>query len=96
MAVAAFSRMAARLLAGPLGQGATLRGDVACRVNLEHGVEFSGYEGEVSQTRTVATLEKSLSPRQGDTLDTPDGAFVLDSPAFHDNGHNVRFVVRPA
>lgn len=74
-----------------------MRGDVPCNTNIEHGVEFSGYEGEVSQTRAVATLLKSISPRQGDTLTTTlDGDFVLDSPAFQDNGHTVRFIVRPA
>ena len=95
MTVAAFSRMAARLLAGPLSQEATLRGTVACRVNIEHGVEFSGFEGEVSQTRAVATLLKSVSARQGDTLATErDGNFTIDSPAFQDNGHTQRFILR--
>lgn len=95
MTTAAFTRMAARLLAGPLSQEATLRGSVPCRVNIEHGVEFSGFEGEVSQTRAVATLLKSISVRQGDTLVSErDGSFVIDSPAFQDNGHTHRFILR--
>ena len=97
MTTAVFQRMAERLLAGPLSQQATLRGSVLCRVNLEHGVEFTGYEADVAHEHVVATLLKSVSPKRGDTLDTErDGAFVLDSPAFQDNGHTVRFVVRKA
>ena len=97
MTTAIFRRMAERLLAGPLSQGAVLRGNVPCRVNLEHGVEFTGYEADVAHEHVVATLLKSVSPKRGDTLETDnDGSFVLDGPAFQDNGHTVRFVVRKA
>jgi hypothetical protein len=102
MALREFTRLTERLLAR-MGEEALLRGTVQCRAHIEHGVEVQGSHGEVAFERVVATLQKSLLPRQGDTLAigktiddvwTPEASYVVDSPPFADNGYTVRVVVR--
>ncbi|QRQ86253.1 hypothetical protein [Cupriavidus oxalaticus] len=94
--------MTGRILAR-LGEDAVLRGSTPCRVNIERNVEVSGADGLV-YSRTVATLQKSFVARKGDTLalvdadgqPLPDHSFVVDGPAFEDNGYTARYVLRSA
>lgn len=69
-----------------------MRGNVPCRVNIEHGVQVQGYEEDATFERSVATILKSLAPKKGDTLTHPDGSFVLDGMVT-DNGYTVRYTV---
>ncbi len=100
----AFSRLAERVLAH-LGEDALLRGAYCGRVNIEHDVEVA--QGQMSVSRSVATIMKSAAAARGDALvhgvesDGAGGwtggtAYVIDSPAFADNGYTQRFVVRVA
>ncbi|WP_454752071.1 hypothetical protein [Cupriavidus necator] len=93
--------MTDRILAR-LGEDAVLRGDTPCRVNVEHGVEVT--QGDMVYNRTVATMAKATLAKSGDSLvfvdaegtPLPGQAYVIDSPAFQDNGYTVRHVLRSA
>lgn len=93
MVLPVFQRATERLLAR-LGEEALLRGTVACRVHIEHGVEVQGTHGEVTVATAVATMFKALAPRQGDALVVGGTTYAVDSPPFADNGATVRVVLR--
>lgn len=97
MALDLFKRMTKRVLS-LLGEDSFLRANEPCRVALEHGVETYGIDTQGNQVmylRTVATIDKDMTPKVGDSLTHPDGAYVLD--AIHaDDGLSVDFVVRKA
>ena len=93
MAIAAFSRMTATVLA-ILGEEALLRGTVACRVNIEHGVQVTGEDGMTVLERSVATLPSSADPKVGDALMHPEGSYRLDVQTAN-NGHSKRFILLP-
>jgi hypothetical protein len=88
---AELARMTRHVLSA-LGQDATLRGSVACRVNIEHGVQIVGTDDNVTASRSIATIASSVEPREGDTLTHPDGTFRLDS-LFADNGYTKRYLL---
>lgn len=75
-----------------LGKDGFLRGNVPCRVNIEHGVQVAGYEEDATYARSVATIVSTLNPRKGDALKHPDGEFVLDG-LVADNGYTQRWTV---
>lgn len=81
-----------------IGEGAVLRGQVSCQVNIEHGVQLEGFDFDVSQERyvtlprSIATIASRHNPRVGDTLTHPEGNFVLDV-LVTDAGAIKRFVV---
>ena len=76
-----------------LGEGAFLRGNVPCQVNIEHGVQLTGFDDEMVVDKDIATISTSVNPKVGDTLDHPDGKFVLDA-LLEDKGAFRRFVIR--
>lgn len=79
-----------------LGEDSLLRGTVACKVNIEHGVQLTGIDsGDMVVSKDIATLSAELNPKKGDTLTHPDGNFVLDMP-IEDRGVFKRFIVRKA
>jgi hypothetical protein len=99
-----FSRLAERVLAH-LGEDALLRGAYCGRVNVEHDVEVA--QGNMTISRSVATIMKTAGAAKGDALlhgvdsDGAGGwtggtAYIVDSPAFADNGYTQRFVLRGA
>jgi hypothetical protein len=100
MAISAFSRAARRVLAR-LGEDSFLRGAPAGKVDIEHGVQFTGYDGgyatahgDVAYVRSVATILSSYNPKVGDALVHPDGGFVLDVLVDED-GYSRRYTLRP-
>lgn len=93
MAIAAFSRMTATVLT-ILGEGALLRGTVACRVNIEHGVQVTGEDGMTVLERSIATLPSAVNPKVGDALMHPEGSYRLDVQTAN-NGHSKRFILLP-
>jgi hypothetical protein len=75
------------------------------RVHREFGVEMQGQYGDLSIARIVATMHRTLLPRQGDRLDmgtvvlgalVATDRYIIDSPPFADNGVSVRVVLREA
>jgi hypothetical protein len=70
-----------------LGEDALLR-STPVRVHREFNVEMQGEMGTVMMTRVVATMHRSLAPKRG------ADSYVIDSPAFEDNGVSVRVVLR--
>lgn len=97
MALDLFKRMTKGVLS-ILGEGSFLRATVPCKVDIEHGVEVFGIDthgNQVSYMRSVATIDKDLNPKVGDTLSHPDGEYVLD--VIHaDDGLSVDFILRKA
>lgn len=82
-----------------VGEDAVLRGAVTIpplRVHREFGVEMQGQYGDLSIARVVATMHRTLLPKQGDTLAIGTDNYVIDSPPFADNGVSVRVVLREA
>jgi 3-deoxy-D-arabino-heptulosonate 7-phosphate (DAHP) synthase len=84
-----------------LGEGAFLRGTVACRVNVEDGVQFAGLDTEFEatresrnavMTRTLATISTEYSPKVGDTLAIGARNYILDVMV-EDAGPFRRFVL---
>jgi hypothetical protein len=75
-----------------LGEDAVLRGNVPCRVNIQHGVQVIGHDDNVVVEKTVATIGSEHDPKVGDTLSHPDGNYKLDAP-FRNNGFSRRFIV---
>ena len=102
MALSAFKRLADRILAR-LGEDAVLRNGVPCLANIEKNVEVSGPDGLV-YVKTDATLLRSMSARKGAPLSLVDAdgnpipgeSYVIDGPAFEDNGQTARYVLRSA
>lgn len=85
-----------------LGEDSLLRGNVPCKVNIKHGVDLQGEDTEyesnraarvVSYIKDVAVISSDVNPRVGDTLQHPDGDYVLDV-RLRDTGVNRRFVLR--
>lgn len=100
MPLAVFQRATDRLLAH-LGEPAILRGEIVDpprRVNVEHGVELTGVYGEITATRSVATINHVDAPAKGDTLDLLDKngnvieRYKLDV-LLASNGYSRRFVL---
>lgn len=85
-------QQAAKGLLLALGEQSLLRGTVACRVNVEHGVEVVGDDTDVVVLRSVATIESTYNPKVGDTLSHPDGEYQLDA-IFANSGATMRFVL---
>lgn len=103
MSLGAFARMSSDIL-NAIGEGSTLRANVPCKVNIEHGVQLTGalprsgvnyvaHDDDFITERSVATIPKSLAPKAGDALTHPDGAYILDA-LLSDNGYNQRFILR--
>lgn len=86
-----------------MGEDAILRGEVvvpARKVNVQHGIQFSGYghgtvasNGDLVVEKSIATILKSDNPKVGDRLQHPDGDYDLD--VLHkDNGVTMQFILR--
>lgn len=98
--IPAFVRATKRVL-GRLGEDSLLRGEPAGKVNIEHGVQFEGYDGERATARgdvvgqlDVATILNIYNPKIGDLLQHPDGNYRLDL-LIEDNGQSRRYIVMP-
>ena len=93
----AFERLAKSVL-NRLGQDAFLVSGAAttqCRANVEHGVQVAGAYDDAVFNRDVATLDRALGAKVGDTLQHPSGNYKLDG-MLADNGFTVRFTLQPA
>ena len=99
-------RQATKSALALLGGASFLRGNVPCRVCIEHGVQLTGFDNAGAGTsytdgdymvveKDVATIDAQHSPRVGDTLKHPDGDYVLDA-LLEDKGVFRRFVLRKA
>lgn len=93
----AFERLAKSVL-NRLGQDAFLVSGASttpCRANVEHGVQVAGAYDDAVFNRDVATLDRALGAKVGDTLQHPSGNYKLDG-VLADNGFTVRFTLQPA
>lgn len=93
----AFERLAKSVL-NRLGQDAFLVSGASttpCRANVEHGVQVAGAYDDAVFNRDVATLDRALGAKVGDTLRHPSGNYKLDG-MLADNGFTVRFTLQPA
>ena len=93
----AFGRLAKSVL-NRLGQDAFLVSGASttpCRANVEHGVQVAGAYDDAVFNRDVATLDRALGAKVGDTLQHPSGNYKLDG-MLADNGFTVRFTLQPA
>jgi hypothetical protein len=54
---------------------------------------LTGFDDEMVVDKDIATISTSVNPKVGDTLDHPDGKFVLDA-MLEDKGAFRRFVIR--
>ena len=93
----AFARLAKSVL-NRLGQDAFLVSGASttpCRANVEHGVQVAGAYDDAVFNRDVATLDRALGAKVGDTLQHPSGNYKLDG-MLADNGFTVRFTLQPA
>lgn len=93
----AFERLAKSVL-NRLGQDAFLVSGASttpCRANVEHGVQVAGAYDDAVFNRDVATLDRALGAKVGDTLQHPSGKYKLDG-MLADNGFTVRFTLQPA
>lgn len=93
----AFERLAKSVL-NRLGQDAFLVSGASttpCRANVEHGVQVAGAHDDAVFNRDVATLDRALGAKVGDTLQHPSGDYKLDG-MLADNGFTVRFTLQPA
>ena len=93
----AFERLAKSVL-NRLGQDAFLVSGASttpCRANVEHGVQVAGADDDAVFNRDVATLDRALGAKVGDTLQHPSGNYKLDG-MLADNGFTVRFTLQPA
>lgn len=103
MTIAAFSRLANRVQIH-LGLDSVLRGEVVDpprKINVKHGVQFTGYGSEAATYRgdlvlekSVATILKQYNPKVGDLLEHPDGNYTLDT-LHADNGFTLQFILLP-
>ncbi|AXY83373.1 hypothetical protein [Acidovorax phage ACPWH] len=106
MTTAIFGRMTRSVLS-LLGEDALLRGVSCGKVNIEHGVQITGLEGERAAARgdlvvesDVATIDKQYAPKSGDLLEfTADGGGPLAGTRWRletmlsDNGFSRRYQV---
>lgn len=93
----AFERLAKSVL-NRLGQDAFLVSGASttpCRANVEHGVQVAGAYDDAVFNRDVATIDRALGAKVGDTLQHPSGNYKLDG-MLADNGFTVRFTLQPA
>lgn len=93
----AFERLAKSVL-NRLGQDAFLVSGASttpCRANVEHGVQVAGAYDDAVFNRDVATLDRALGAKVGDTLQHPSGNYKIDG-MLADNGFTVRFTLQPA
>lgn len=100
-----FGRMAQGILS-VLGEDALLREAVPCKINIEHGVQLTGmdgesavYRGDLVVERDVVTILKTANPKSGDRFKFnpnsgphADQTWQLES-MIEDNGYTRRFVV---
>lgn len=86
-------RRAGQGILSVLGEDSFLRSGEPCKVAVEHDVQLIGPDGLMTETRNVATISRDMSPKAGDALQHPDGAYVLDR-LLDDNGVNPRFILR--
>lgn len=93
MTLAIFHRMTQCVLA-ILGEDALLRGNVPCRVNIEHGVQVTDPDGMTVLERSVATIPSSVNPKVGDALTHPEGDYRLDVETGN-TGYSKRFILLP-
>jgi len=91
--LAAFQRMSNGVLA-LLGEDSFLRDSEPCRVNIEHGVQTIGSDGETVVDRSIATISSTMTPKVGDRLVHPDGIYRLDAETAN-SGVNKRFILLP-
>ena len=89
--LAVFQRMTKGVLA-VLGEDSLLRGTVACRVNIENGVQVIGNDENVIVEKDVATIDIVHNPKVGDIFTGPNGTYRLDA-LFADNGYSRRFIL---
>ena len=75
-----------------LGGDSVLRGSVPCKVNIEHGVQLAGLDENMVVDKDVATISKVHNPKEGDSLQHPDGSYVLDVK-IEDKEAYARFIV---
>lgn len=78
-----------------LGEDAVLRNEVVDpprRVNIEHGVEQYGEQGQVVALRSVATIDLAYEPKVGDPLTIGDDDYKLDATVSN-NGYSARFAL---
>lgn len=100
-----FGRMTESVLS-LLGEDALLRGTVACKVNIEHGVQLIGMEAERAASRgdlttnsDIATIAKRHDPKGGDSIAFVAGTSPHAGRSFRletmveDNGYSRRYIV---
>ena len=94
-------RRATQSALAALGEGALLRGNVQCVVNVEDGAQFAGLDTEFEATResrnltmvrSLVTISSDLSPKVGDTLNVGIKSYKLDV-LLEDAGPFRRFVL---
>lgn len=96
MTLGIFARAQERLL-DKLGQEASLRGNPAGKVQVEHDVELSAGDPGRSDDNFVlrystATILSDYDPKVGDALVHPDGSFRLDR-LVADTHYSRRFIL---
>lgn len=90
--IGAFERMTKGVLA-VLGQDSFLRGEtIPYKVNVEHGVDVTGFNDDAIVKRAIATIPVAADPRTGDTLVHPDGTYRLDV-LHEDNGYSRSYIL---
>ena len=103
---AIFGRMTEGVLA-VLGEDALLRGTVACKANVEHGVQISGIDSETTASRgdfvvsrDVLTVALRHAPKSGDRIDfDAAGGGIHAGKSYRletkieDNGFSVRYTI---
>ncbi len=100
-----FGRMTESVLT-LLGEDALLRGSVPCKVNIEHGVQITGIDGERAAgrgdlvvNRDVATIAKRHDPKSDDEIVFLPGAGPHAGKRFYlqtmieDNGFSRRYTI---
>lgn len=96
----AFIARAAKAGLAKIGEPSLLRGADCGHVHIARGVtEFAGVFDNPDDNPVVrydvATISIDFDPRVGDTLEHPDGTYVLDK-LIVDNRYTRAFVVVPA
>ena len=97
--IGAFRRMSQGVLT-TLGEDAFFDGGTTpVRINIEHGVQLAGIDGDAAQyrgdlnvERDMATISSDLNPAAGKTF-VQNGATYRLEFRVQDNGVNERFVI---
>lgn len=104
--IGVFGRMTESVLT-LLGEDALLRGAVPCKINIEHGVQVTGIDGERAAgrgdlvvNRDVATIAKRHDPVSDDEIEfAADGGGTHAGQRFYletmieDNGFSRRYTI---